>query len=196
MRNNKDLRILAISGSLRAGSFNTLLLRAAQEVAPDGMQIELLNLRGLPLYDGDVEAAGDPERVTALKNAVREADGILLATPEYNHGTSGALKNAIDWASRDRRPGSIAGKPVTVIASGPSGASRAVQQLEPVLLETGGLLMVKPGVLVAMPWTKFDDLGRLTDEDTREFLRRHLEAFAEWVARVGAHDRVPELQAA
>ena len=71
-----------------------------------------------------------------------------------------------------------------------------MQQLEPVLLETGGLLMVKPGVLVAMPWTKFDGLGRLTDEDTREFLRRHLEAFAEWVARVGAHDRVPELQAA
>lgn len=196
MGNNKDLRILAISGSLRAGSFNTALLRAAEEVAPDGMHIELFQLRGLPLYDGDVEAAGDPERVTALKNAVREADGILLATPEYNHGTSGALKNAIDWASRDRRPGSIAGKPVTVIASGPSGASRAVQQLEPVLLEVGGLLMVKPGVLVSMPWTKFDDLGRLTDEETRAFLRAHLEAFAEWVARVGEHHRVPELQAA
>ncbi len=96
--------------------------------------------------------------MTALKNAVREADGILPATPEYNHGTSRALQNAIDWTSRDRRPGSITGKPVTVIASGPSGASRAVQQFEPVLLETGSLLMVKPGVLVAMPWTKFDDI--------------------------------------
>jgi chromate reductase len=196
MENERDLRIVGISGSLRAGSFNTALLRAAQEVVPAGMEIELFDLQGLPIYDGDVEAAGDPASVTDLKNIIRDADGVLLATPEYNHGTSGALKNAIDWASRDRRHGSIAGKPFTVRGVGPSGAARAVQQLEPVLLETGSLLMAKPGVLVSMPWTKFDETGRLTDEDTRAFLRKHLEAFANWVARVRERALVEEPLAA
>ena len=99
---NNQLRVLGISGSLRKASFNTGLLRASQELAPDGMEIGIFDIRDIPFYDGDLEAEGDPAPVAALKRAIRDADGILLATPEYNWGTSGALKNAIDWASRDR----------------------------------------------------------------------------------------------
>ena len=112
------LRVLAISGSLRTASFNTGLLRTSREVAPDGMDVEIFDIRGLPSYHGDLEAQGDPEPVSALKSAIRESDGVIFATPEYNWGTSGVLKNAIDWASRNREEGSLMGKPGTIIGAG------------------------------------------------------------------------------
>ena len=95
------ITVLGISGSLRRKSSNTGLLRAGQEVAPAGMEIAIFDIADLPLYNSDVEAGGDPAPVAALKAAIRDADGVVFATPEYNWGTSGALKNAIDWASRD-----------------------------------------------------------------------------------------------
>ena len=105
-RNENPLRVLAISGSLRKASFNTGLLRAAREIAPDGMEITIFDIKDLPFYNGDIEAEGAPSSVVALKSAVRNADAVIFATPEYNWGTSGVLKNAIDWASRDREEGS------------------------------------------------------------------------------------------
>lgn len=185
--NSKKLNILGISGSLRKGSFNTGLLRAAQELAPDGMEISIFDLAELPLYNGDVEAVGDPEPVATLKSAIRNADGVLFATPEYNHSISGVLKNAIDWASRDRSAGSLQGKPVAMMgAGGMAGTARAQLHLLNVLSEAGALVMVKPGVLVTSPWEKFDDAGRLTYDNTRTFLRQHLVSFAEWLQRVGS----------
>ena len=131
------LRVLAISGSLRTASFNTGLLSASERVVSDGIDVEIFDIRGLPFYDGDLEAQGDPEPVSALKSAIRESDGVIFATPEYNWGRSGVMKNAIDWASRDREGGSLMGKPGTVIgAGGRSGTARAQMQL----LET----LVKP----------------------------------------------------
>ena len=128
---------------------------------------------------------GDPESVTALKEAIRNSDGVLFATAEYNHGITGVLKNAIDWASRDRDERSLNGKPAAIIgAGGISGTARSQAQLQPVLNETGALLMVKPGVVVTMPWEKFDAEGRLIDKDARMFLGKHLDAFARWTARV------------
>ena len=184
-KTGQAVKVLGISGSLRAGSSNTALLRAAQELAPDGLEIGLFDLNEVPLYNGDVEADGDPEGVVRLKAAIRDADGLLIATPEYNHGPSGVLKNAIDWASRDRGDGSLAGKPVTIIgAGGFSGTARAQQQLQSVLSETGALVMVKPGVLVPMAWQKFDEEGRLADQQTRTVVQGHLEAFADWIARL------------
>src|ERR671914_732083 len=184
--NNQHLKVLGISGSLRKGSFNTALLRAAQELAPDEMEISIFDLSDIPLYNADVEAAGDPESVAALKLAIRNADGVLFATPEYNHSISGVLKNAIDWASRDRSVGSLQGKPVAMMgAGGMAGTARAQLHLQNVLAEAGALVMVKPGVLVTFPWQKFDETGRLTDQDTRTFLRLHLDSFAEWIQRVG-----------
>lgn len=185
-RNEGDrLRVLGISGSLRRASFNSALLRAAQELVPKGMEIAVFDLKDIPFYNGDVEAEGDPEPVIALKRAIRDADGVLFTTPEYNHGISGVLKNALDWASRDRGAGSLMGKPAAIMgAGGQAGTARAQLQLQQTLAETGALVMVKPGVLVPFPSRKFDPEGRLIDDDTRGFVRRHLEALAQWIERV------------
>ncbi|MCH8989786.1 MAG: NAD(P)H-dependent oxidoreductase [Chloroflexi bacterium] len=185
-RNENPLRVLAISGSLRKASFNTGLLRAAREIAPDGMEITIFDIKDLPFYDGDVESQGDPAPVTALKSAVRDADAVLFATPEYNWGTSGALKNAIDWASRDREEGSLMGKPGTIIgAGGRAGTARAQMQLLETLGETGTIVMVKPGVMVmAFAPMKFDSEGNLIDEETKELLRRHLDEFTKWITQL------------
>ena len=187
------LRVLAIWGSLRAASFNTGLLRASREVDPDGMDVEIFDIRGLPFYDGDLEAQGGPEPVSALKSAIRESDGVIFAMPEYNWGTSGVLKNAIDWASRDREEGSLMGKPGTIIgAGGRSGTARAQMQLLETLGETSTIVMVKPGVLIAAsaPDT-FDSEGNLISPDMRQLLGRHMEEFAQWIMRVGPRDFVP-----
>jgi chromate reductase, NAD(P)H dehydrogenase (quinone) len=185
--NSVKLNLLGISGSLRKGSYNTGLLRAARELAPADIRLDIFDLKDIPLYNGDVEAVGDPESVSALKATIRNADGVLFATPEYNHSISGVLKNAIDWASRDRGEGSLQGKPVAMMgAGGMAGTARSQLHLQNVLAETGSLVMVKPGLLVTFPWDKFDEAGRLTDEDTRAYLRRHLLAFSQWVRRVGS----------
>ncbi len=189
----KRQRVLAVSGSLRKTSFNTGLLRAAQEVAPDWMDVEIFDIRGLPFYDGDLEAQGDPEPVRALKSAIRESDAVMFATPEYNWGTSGVMKNAIDWASRDREEGSLMGKPGTIIgAGGRAGTSRAQMQLLETLGETGTIVMVKPGVMIAAfaPDT-FDSEGNLISPDVRQLLATHLEEFAKWIFRLGPRDFVP-----
>ena len=185
-RNEHPLRILGISGSLRKASFNSGLLRAAREIAPDGMEITIFDLKDLPIYNGDVEAQGDPAPVAALKSAVREADAVLFATPEYNWGTSGAMKNAIDWASRDREEGSLMGKPATIIgAGGRAGTARAQMQIHETLAETGAVVMVKPGVQVqAFAPGTFDSEGNLIDDNTKELLRKHLDEFANWSARL------------
>ena len=186
--NGNRLRILGISGSLRKASFNTGLLRAAQEDATEGTEVTIFDIRDLPFYNGDLEADSDPAPVTALKDAVRDADGVVLATPEYNWGTSGALKNAIDWASRDRAEGSLMGKPATIMgAGGRAGTARAQMQLQEVLAEAGCVVMVKPGVLVqAFAPMKFDSEGNLTDHGTRDSLQTHMDEFHKWIRQVVA----------
>ena len=186
MNSDTHLQILGISGSLRKASFNSGLLRAAQENAPERMDVTIFDIKGLPFYDGDVESQGDPQSVTALKSAIRDADAVVFATPEYNWGTSGALKNAIDWASRDREEGSLMGKPATIIgAGGRAGTARAQMQLIETLAETGAVVMVKPGVLIqAFAPMKFDSEGNLIDDETKELLRRHLDEFAKWTLQL------------
>ena len=182
---SEEIKVLGISGSLHKASSNTGLLRAAREVAPVGMDISIFDIGDLSLYNRDVEVLGDPAPVAALKAAVRGADGVVFATPEYNWGTSGALKNAIDWASRDQENGSLRGKPVTIIGSGGrAGTARAQAQLQQSLSETGSFVMVKPGVLVqAYGPRRFDSEGNLIDQETRGFLHEHLEEFAKWILR-------------
>jgi chromate reductase, NAD(P)H dehydrogenase (quinone) len=176
-------RILGISGSLRERSYNRALLQAAAELAPPGVEIEEFDLSLIPLYNGDVEAAGEPEPVAALRAAVREADALLFATPEYNRGTSGVLKNAIDWLSRPAMASVLRWKPAAVIgaSSGRGGTRRAQQQVRDALLFPGAAVLEEPEVAVPLAWERFDAEGELADERTRESLRELIEALAETV---------------
>ncbi len=184
--NNPTLRVLGIAGSLRAGSFNRALLRAAQELAPEGMEIRAFDIAPIPLYNADVEAKGDPEPVAALKTAIREADALLFVTPEYNHGVPGVLKNAIDWASRPPDKTPLKGKPASIMGATPGqgGTIRAQGQLRQTFVFTQTCALLQPEVLVAKAHEKFDKDGRLTDETTRGFVKKHLEALRDWTLRL------------
>lgn len=181
----EQLKILGIAGSLRAGSLNRALLRAAAELAPEEMALETFDLAAVPLYDGDVEAAGDPAGVTAFKRAIEAADGVLMATPEYNHGVPGVMKNAIDWASRPPGGSPLGGKPVGLIGASPgiTGTARGQSQLRQAFEFTNSYCMPQPELLVFRAHEKFDAEGRLTDAATAKFLGSYLAAFAAWVRR-------------
>ena len=180
------LRVAGFAGSLRTGSYNRALLRATKELAPEGMEIEILEIGGIPLYDADVEAAGDPEPVAAFKRAVGAADGLLIATPEYNLGMPAVTKNVIDWASRPPRASVLDGKPVAVMGATPGmgGTARGQSQLRQAFVFTNSFAMAQPEVLVRRASELFDANGRLTDEGTREHLVKFLTAFAAWIRRL------------
>jgi chromate reductase len=180
------LRILGFAGSLRAGSYNRALLRAAVELAPGDMAIEVFDLIEVPLYNGDVEAQGDPEGVARFKQAMRDADGVLMVTPEYNHGVPGVMKNAVDWASRPPKGAPLEHKPVGIIGASPgmTGSARGQSQLRQAFEFTNSYCMPQPEILVFRAHEKFDGEGRLTDEATAKFLGQYLVAFAAWVRRL------------
>jgi chromate reductase, NAD(P)H dehydrogenase (quinone) len=180
-----EIHILGIAGSLRAASFNRALLRAAKELAPHQLRIEIFDLAPIPLYNGDVESKGDPPPVTAFKQAIAQADGILMATPEYNHGVPGVMKNAVDWASRPPRGAPLNGKPVGIIGASPgmTGSARGQSQLRQAFEFTNSYCMPQPEILVFRAHEKFDAQGKLTDEKTAEFLKAYLTALGEWVRR-------------
>lgn len=180
-----DVRILGVAGSLRRGSLNRALLRAAIKLAPAGLTIDAFDLADVPLYNGDVEAAGDPAGVTAFKNAIRAADAVLFVTPEYNHGVPGVMKNAVDWASRPARDAALSGKPVGIIGASPGqvGTARGQSQLRQAFEFTNSFCMPQPEILVFRATEKFDANGDLTDAKTAEFLGKYLEALRVWTLR-------------
>jgi chromate reductase, NAD(P)H dehydrogenase (quinone) len=181
------MRILGIAGSLRRASYNRALLEAARQLAPDGMQIVVADLAPIPLYNADTDADGvRPVEVDRLKREVADADGLLIATPEYNHSVPGVLQNAIDWASRPGLRSPLAGKPAAIIGAsiGAFGGARAQQQLKLVLLSTLAVLMPHPGVVVGQAPEKFDASGALVHEPTRSFLAAFLVDFEIWVRRM------------
>jgi chromate reductase len=180
------MNIIGIAGSLRRGSLNRALLQAAVELAPAGLVIVPHDLADIPLYNGDVEAAGVPEAVEAIRATVRRADAILIATPEYNHGVPGVLKNAIDWLSRPPDGSALNGKPCAIIGASPgmTGSARAQSQLRQSFEFTNTYAMAQPEVLVARAHTKFDDNGHLTDPVTQKYLAGFLVEFVKWIERV------------
>jgi len=184
----ESVRILGFAGSLRRGSYNRALLHAAQGLAPEGMTIEIFDLVEVPLYNADVEAQGDPPGVAAFKQAIRAADGLLMVTPEYNHGVPGVMKNAIDWASRPPQDAVLARKPVGLLGASPgmTGSARGQSQLRQAFEFTNSYCMPQPEVLVARAHEKFDAEGKLTDETTAKFLGTWLVAFQAWVLRFKA----------
>ena len=179
------INILALSGSLRKDSFNTSLLRAAAEMAPAGMTLDLRTLHGIPLYDGDVEAQGLPDTVRELGNAISAADALLICTPEYNHSIPGVLKNALDWVSRP--PGSGArifgGKPTAIMGATPGGGGtmRSQDVLLHVLRAFGSKVWFGPFLTLSQAHKLFDAEGKLTDEKTREELGKYLAGFAQFI---------------
>ncbi|CAN5885265.1 NAD(P)H-dependent FMN reductase [soil metagenome] len=184
---SRGLTVVGFAGSLRQGSFNRALLRAAVELAPEGMTIESVEIARIPLYNADVEARGDPEPVAAFKRAIGASDGLLISTPEYNLGVPGTTKNAIDWASRPPRDSVLNGKPVALMGATPGmgGTARGQSQLRQAFVFTNSYAMPQPEVLVRRASELFDDQGRLTDEPTREHLVKFLNAFADWIVRIG-----------
>lgn len=185
MTDSLPLRVCGLAGSLRAHSFNRGLLRAAAELAPPGLTIEIFDLIEVPLYNADVEAAGDPPAVAALKEAIGAADAVLFATPEYNHGVPAVTKNAVDWASRPPASAALSGKPVAIIGASPAitGSARGQSQLRQAFEFTNSYCMPQPEILVFKAHEKFDAEGNLADAGTRQYLSRFLLAFETWVRR-------------
>src|SRR5688500_455810 len=179
------IRVLGVSGSLRRGSFNTAALRTAQEMAPAGMTIDIFDLAPIPLYNEDVREQGFPPAVEEFRRRIKEADAILIATPEYNYSVPGVLKNAIDWASRPPdQP--FDGKPMAIFGASPSftGSARAQYHLRQVFIYLNPLIMNRPEVFISSAHTKFDAQGRLTDETTRGHIRSLLDALKQWTEKV------------
>src|SRR5688572_24151591 len=176
--------VVGFAGSLRRGSFNRALLRAAKELAPPALHIVIHELDAIPLYNGDIEAAGDPQSVVQLRDAIRKADGLLIATPEYNHGVPGVLKNTIDWLSRPPRDSSLDGKVAAVMGASPgiTGTARGQSQLRQAFVFTNTYALLQPEVLVGRAHEKFDVDGRLVHQTTRDFLATFLQRFTELIA--------------
>lgn len=179
----QKIPIAGISGSLREGSYNTATLRALKEIASDTLDIDIVTLEDVPLFNEDVEAQGWPDRVQALRDRIEPAEGIIFATPEYNYSVPGVLKNAIDWLSRPERKGPIFGKPAAIIGATPSmvGTARAQAHLRQVVFYNGMPLIADVEILVARAGEKFDDQGRLTDNETRDYLSSMAEKYTDWV---------------
>jgi chromate reductase len=183
--------VVGFAGSLRRGSYNRALLRAATELAPPALHIVIYELDEIPLYNGDTEAAGTPPSVVQLRDAIRKADGLLIATPEYNHGVPGVLKNTIDWLSRPPRDSALNGKVAALMGASPgiTGTARGQSQLRQAFVFTNTYALLQPEVLVGRAHEKFDADGRLVHEATRDFLATFLQRFTELIALHAAGGR-------
>jgi chromate reductase len=183
------LEVLSICGSLRKASYNAMVARALPALAPKDMRISAAPPIGtMPLYNADVQAQGFPEPVTTLAEAMRNADGVVIVTPEYNYSVPGVLKNAIDWVSRlQNQP--FARKPVCIqsASTGVLGGARAQYHLRQMLVFLDADVFNRPEVMVAGAAGKVDaEKGELTDTATREIIGKQLEAFAAYIRRVAA----------
>ena len=179
------IRILGFAGSLRKGSYNKALLRAAAEMAPDDAELETFDLAGIPPFNQDLEVTM-PERVKEFKSRIRAADAILIATPEHNYSIPGVLKNAIDWASRPYGDNSFEGKPAAIMSAstGMLGGARAQYHLRQVFVFLNMYPVNKPEVFITFAPQKFDDKGKLIDEKAKEFVRELLVNLVTWARRL------------
>ena len=181
------MRIVGIAGSLRKGSFNAALLRAAVEECPQSATIEIESIRGIPLYDGDVEIAeGVPARAAELKERVASADALLLVTPEYNNSIPGTFKNAIDWMTRPPSdvPRIFRGKPVGLIGASPGAFGTVLSQTAwlPIFRTLGMRPWFGQLLYVGSATKVFDASGKLVDDAIRQRLRKYMEGFVAFIS--------------
>lgn len=179
------MKILGISGSLRAQSFNTSALRLAGSLMPPGMDLDVLDWRHVPPFDADLLATGFPSAVQDVREQFRASDGVLIVTPEYNFSIPGMLKNLIDWVSRGPdQP--LARKPVAIlsVSTGPLGGARVQYDLRKVMLFVEAFVLAKPEVFIGSAQQKFDAEGHCTDAATADFVRTQMQAFGRWVEDV------------
>lgn len=184
---NRLINVITICGSLRAASYNAMVARSLPLLAPEGMTIKASPaLDAIPPYNADVQARGFPEPVTALGEAIRAADGVIIVTPEYNYSIPGVLKNAIDWVSRlPDQP--FKNKPVALqsASQGILGGARAQYHLRQSMVFLDAFVFNRPEILIALAKGKFDeDLGQISDEATRGLIKQQLAAFLPFVERM------------
>jgi chromate reductase len=179
------LKILGIAGSLREGSYNRAALRAAQQLVPEGSEIEIYDIEGFDGFNQDLES-NPPAKVIEFKQKIREADAILFVTPEYNYSMPGVLKNAIDWASRPYGDSAWNDKPAAIMgaATGAGGTMRAQYHLRQSMVFLNMNPVNQPEVMITFAAKKFDDAGNLTDDATRDFIRKLLQSLADWTRRI------------
>jgi chromate reductase len=179
------LTILGIPGSLRRHSYNRGALRAAQQLAPAGVAIDIFDLDGIPAFSED-EEKNPPAKVVEFKNRIRAADALLFVTPEYNYSVPGVLKNAIDWASRPYGDSAWAGKPAAVMGAsvGNTGTARAQYHLRQIFVFLDVLVINRPEVMIGNAAERFDAEGNLTDEKSRDHIRKLLEELVAWTKRI------------
>jgi chromate reductase len=179
------LKVLGFAGSLRRGSYNKALLRAAADLVPEDMNIEIFDLEGIPPFNQDTEE-NMPEKVREFKTKIREADAILISSPEYNYSVPGVLKNAIDWASRPYGDNPFDGKPVSIVSAsiGMLGGARAQYHLRQIFVFLNMYPINRPEVIVPFAQDKFDANGKLLDDNTKKFLEQLLHNLANWTRKL------------
>jgi chromate reductase len=184
---NEKISILGFAGSLRKGSYNRALLRAAGELVPDSASLETFELDGIPPFNADFESSS-PEKVKEFKKRIKTADAILIVTPEYNYSVPGVLKNAIDWASRPYGDNALEGKPAAIMSAstGMLGGARAQYHLRQSLVFLKMFPVNSPEVFVTFAAQKFDEKGKLLDEKTKELIRGLLDALVAWTKKLKA----------
>ena len=182
---SKPVRILGIAGSLRGESYNRAALRAATELVPEGASIETFELDGIPAFNQD-EEQNLPAKVAELKKRIREADAILIVTPEYNYSIPGVLKNAIDWASRPYGDSAWNGKPAAIMGAsvGTIGTARAQYHLRQMMVFLNMFPVNQPEVMIGNAAERFDAQGNLTDDATKELIRQLLQRLVDWTRRI------------
>lgn len=184
---SKPIRILGIAGSLRRESYNRSALSAATQLTPEDVTIEIFELDGIPAFNQDQER-NPPAKVTELKERIQEADAILFVTPEYNYSVPGVLKNAIDWASRPYGESAWNGKPVAIMGAsvGTLGTARAQYHLRQMFVFLNMFPINQPEVMISNAAERFDAEGNLTDETSKDLIRKLLSSLAEWTRRLAA----------
>ena len=185
MKSNSKLKILGFAGSLRVSSYNKSLLRAAIELLPEDANLEIFEIDGIPPFNQDIEK-DMPTKIKEFKLKIREADAILIATPEYNYSVPGVLKNAIDWASRPYGDNVFEGKPAAIMSAsvGILGGARAQYHLRQIFVFLNIYPVNGPEVILSLAQDKFDANDKLTDENTKKFLGQLLQNLADWTRRL------------